>query len=120
MNNLQFEGRITVVLPKESGTSKAGKAWERVSFVVAEENTDYPNSMVFTCFKQEQFDNIVLGRNAVVKFDAKTREYNGKYYQDLTAFSVVSEKNAGDGSQAPTPPQDIEVFPVNEQDDLPF
>lgn len=121
MNNLQFEGTITAVLPKRSGTNKTtGKEWECASFVVSEEGTEYPNSMVFSCFKQEQFPSIVLGRKAIVKFDSKAREYNGKYYQDINAYSVTSEAIAGNGSQAPAPPENIEVFPVNAQDDLPF
>ena len=120
MNELIFNGRITIVSETKSGTSQAGKDWAKKDFIVTEQSGDYPNSMKFTCFKTEQFPNIVLGKDVSVKFDCKVREYESKYYQDISAYSVTLKEGQQLKAPQPAPIEPEPVLLVSNSDDLPF
>ena len=70
--SLSIKGRITKVLQLENGTSKAGKAWEKQSFVL-DTGAQYSPEV---CFSVE------------VAFNVSSREFNGKYYHNLDAYKI--------------------------------
>lgn len=43
-NEITFTGRVSVVLPVESGTSASGKSWSKQTIVITEEDVQYPIS----------------------------------------------------------------------------
>lgn len=94
MNELKFTGKITHILPVEKGTSKAGKDWQKLQFVVEEEKDQYPQSMVFTMMDSDKIDDFVkfkkVGANVEVSYNFSAREYNGKWYGDVKAWNVFS------------------------------
>lgn len=92
MNQFKFLGTITNILPTQSGTSQGGKDWQKLQFVVKEEKADYPQSMVFTMMDPKKIENFQkyekVGNAVEVSFNLSAREYNGKWYADITAWSV--------------------------------
>lgn len=52
-NNITFTGRVSAVLPVESGTSASGKSWSRQTIVITEEDVQYPGAIAVTLFKPE-------------------------------------------------------------------
>ena len=75
--------------------------------------------------------NIQLGETLTVSFDIDSREYNGRWYNDIRAWKV--DRNvAAPAAGAPVPPAGAPVPPLadpfsapqmpssNEADDLPF
>lgn len=113
---LKVVGKITKVLPPQSGTSKSGNAWTKQLFLVDNGET-YNNLFCFELFKDEKVQKFnqynKVGDQVEVEFNVNCNEYNGKYYTSLQAWKV-SKANANK----------IEVNnPVHvesEQDDMPF
>lgn len=100
---MEVTGTIVNVLPKQSGTSKAGKAWEKQEFVL-EVPGQYPKRILFATLGTEKIQrimpNLIQGQVRTVFFDIDCREFNGKYYNDVSAYSVQmprAQQNAPQG-----------------------
>ena len=106
--------KITKVNEVESGTSKAGKAWKKLTFV-GETQEQYNNLYAFELFGEEKVDSFVkynkVGDVVDVDFNVSTREWEGRYFTSLSAWKVF--KANAEASQVPSPADD----PAN---DLPF
>lgn len=105
--------KITKVLDTQSGTSKAGKEWSKLTFV-GETNEEYNNLYAFELFGQEKVENFnkfnKVGDIVNVEFNVSTREWEGRYFTGLSAWRI---DKAQEGTQSPA--QDD-----NGADDLPF
>lgn len=88
---MKIEGRLTKVLAKESGTSKAGKDWSKQSIVV-EQNGTYPKSVCVELGGKalEYFEKnpIKVGGSLECEVNVESREYNGRYYTSVNAWKV--------------------------------
>ena len=134
---MQITGRIKQALPSRSGTSKTGKSWYSQDFVIEEEGNRFNKSAVFTVFGEDKLRtfNIVVGSLYTVDFDIDAHEYQGRWYNKVTAFNVTALANQTDATTAPKqeqqtpssaflkpganfPPPPIEVKQTT--DDLPF
>ena len=119
---LKVTGHIIKVQDVESGTSKNGKEWQKLSFIV-DTKSEYNNIYSFEIFgsdKVEKFNKWNKeGSKVTVSFNVNCREYKGKFYTSLMAWNIFNEF-----SDAPTESEKIAVKPVLEpedsQDDLPF
>ncbi len=111
MNELKLTGEIVEILPKESGTSKAGKDWEKQSFVI-DLKTEFNNLIAFGIFGKEKVETFnkfnKVGKMVDVSFNASCREHNGKWYTNLDAWKVFTAEAVA------------EAVAVDESDDLPF
>lgn len=112
---MQVTGKITRIGKLEEGTSKAGKAWKKVTFVV-ETSDDYNNIYPFTIFGEEKVDKFLqynkVGYSVDVDFNISAREWQDKYFVDLQAWKVF--KAQGEASNQP------EMTEEEAGDDLPF
>ena len=92
MNTLQ--GRIVEILKEESGVSKAGKDWQKQDFVI-ETDGKYPKKVYFTMFNDKLTNLVKVGSEVEVSFSIESREYNGRWFTNINAFSVnlVSSKH---------------------------
>ena len=119
---LKVTGHIIKVQDVESGTSKNGKEWQKLSFIV-DSKSEYNNIYSFEIFgsdKVEKFNKWNKeGSKVTVSFNVNCREYKGKFYTSLMAWNIFNEF-----SDAPTESEKIAVNPVLEpedsEDDLPF
>jgi len=109
---MEVTGKITKVLEKQSGVSKADKEWVKLSFVL-ETNEAYNNLYCFEIFgteKVEQFEKYnKVGQDVKVDFNVSTNEWNGKYFTSLQAWKIFK----ADAEQQPAEAKEVE-------DDLPF
>jgi hypothetical protein len=95
MRDLSLKGEITKIAKLETGMSKAGKEWKKLGFVITTEG-EYPKDVYFTVFGEEKTANFMtynrVGQVVEVFFNINAREFNNKWYTDLGAWKVVSEK----------------------------
>ncbi len=122
---MKVTGKITTIKTKEQGTSKNGKAWSKVQFLL-ETDESYNNLYCFELFqmddqeeeKKKVVDNF-LKFNKVntivdVDFNVKTTEWKGKHFVSLSAWKVFKAE-AGTSVEIGT-----SVFDENASDGLPF
>ena len=99
---MEIKGKILKVLDKQSGTSKAGKEWVKLSFVIATED-EYNNLYCFDLFGTEKVENFEkynkVGQEVDVHFNVKCNEWEGKYYTSLDAWKIMSVKKE-EGNQS--------------------
>lgn len=124
---MEIKGKIIVVLPERGGVSQAGKEWMTQEYVL-ETQDRYPRKMMFSVFGRdriEQFD-IHLGEVITVKFDIDSKEYNGRWYNSITAYKVERENQQPVATEAPAvPPPSSDIFNQQQNDepkndDFPF
>ena len=138
---MEFQGRIKKVLPLRSGTSQRGE-WQALPFIFEffEHETDrYADSVVLETFDTKVIENLKEGMEVVCGFGHRTREYEGKTYNELRLYKIESVKKAAVPQQqtqqtAAQPmqgaigqqlaPQAQTIYPPQNQeggdDDLPF
>ena len=116
--SLEITGKIGKFLDVQKGTSKAGKEWEKQSFIVKTEE-DYNNLYCFEVFGNEKVANLTkyqkVGDIVKVTFNVSTNEWKDKYFTSLAAWRI--EKAGGVINDVPTGEQ-----PKSEDsdNDLPF
>lgn len=89
---MEIEGRIIYTSPVARGVSQAsGKAWARQTAVL-ETHGQYPRKCAFTVLGDERIDRFAMtvGEECRVSFDIDAREYNGRWYNDITAWNVTA------------------------------
>ena len=109
---MEVTGVIKQILDVEQGTSKAGKEWKKLNFVLESKDGEYTNTICFDVFGEEKVDNFVkfnnVGDNVTVSFNVSSREYNEKWYTQTSAWMV--KKNTSE----------TETKLEEAKDDLPF
>ena len=86
---MEVKGKIIQKLEPVSGTSKAGNAWNKQEYVL--ETLDaYPKKVFFDFFgeRANQYP-LEVGDIITLSFDIESREYNGRWYNDIRAWRVT-------------------------------
>ena len=116
---LELEGRVASLLPEQSGNGARGE-WFRAGFIIRTEG-EYPRNVCFEVLGRERWERVrqYLREGGLVKvsFDVSSREWQGKWFTSLTAFSVQQAQSVQ--SPAPHQPQPLPQSQEN-SDDLPF
>jgi hypothetical protein len=103
---MTITGKVTHVLPEQTGTSKAGKDWSKAGFVV-EVPGEYPKSVAIETFG----DKVTLpqvGQDVTVSVNIESREWNGKWFTNVTAWKIDAN---GASEEAPVE-DDLESTPL--------
>jgi len=120
-------GEIIEILPTETGTSKAGKDWKKLTFAI-DTKEQYNNIIAFELFGDEKVDNFLkynsVGKTVDVEFNLSSNKWKDKYFTSASAWKVTKANDtqtaisqAAEVIDAAFPPADN----LNEpQDDLPF
>lgn len=100
--NVELTGTIVQKLPYEGGTSKAGKEWRKVVFIL-ETQEQYPRKVAISLLN-DNIDKIPVQVGAVVtaSLDIESREWNGKWFTEVRAWQVTYPQ-AQPVAQAPQP-----------------
>ena len=118
---MKVTGSITSIKAKETGTTKAGKAWSKVSFLLETEET-YNNLYCFDLFQMDEqedekkkvVDNFLkynkVGAGVDVDFNIKTSEWNGKHFTSLAAWKIFKAEGL----------KGCVAEPADDSDGLPF
>ncbi|MDR1155406.1 MAG: DUF3127 domain-containing protein [Bacteroidales bacterium] len=118
---MEIKGRLVKVLPVQTGQGRNGE-WKKQEFVIELEGT-YPRKVCISAWGDKvNAGSLVEGTMLNVFFDVESREFNGKWYTNLTAWKVEA---AGENQQAPPPVSPMDAYqPYTDmppmKDDLPF
>ena len=95
MANQVIEGVIVQILKPESGTSKAGKEWNKQEFVV-ETQEQFPKKVCFTLFgdKITLLNQFTEGMEVSVSYNLESRDFNNKWFHSVTCWKIEN-KNIG-------------------------
>ncbi len=110
---LEIEGKLVLLLDEQSGVGQAsGKAWRKQSFVIETEE-QYPKKIVFNAWNDtvDAVKTLKIGEKIRINFRVESREYNERWYTDLTAWRIVkiSEQAITGENQPPQqePPAEV-------------
>ena len=95
---MEFQGIVKKLLPVRSGVSqRTGNEWKSLPFIFEyyEHETDrYADSVVLETFDTNVIDNLKEGMEVRCGFSHRTREYDGKTYNELRLYRIESVKKA--------------------------
>ena len=133
---LELEGSIRKRMDVQSGTSARGP-WAKQEFILEFPDGNFTAQACFTAWGQDKVQELAKypdGSRVKVSFNLKSREYNGRWYNDLQIWRIAP---AGEVAQAPAPapayaaapaapayqapPPSLDDMPADTpEDDLPF
>ena len=133
---LELEGTIRQKMGVQSGTSARGP-WAKQEFVVDFPDGNFTSQACFTAWGQDkvqELDKYQVGDRVKVSFNLKSREFNGRWYNDLQIWRIAPAGEtqpaapayaqpaapAPAGNQAPAPTLDDMPADSGPEDDLPF
>lgn len=124
---MDLTGKVIKVLPPLSGKSaRTGETWNKYSFVLEVPNGQYSRKTVFTVFGKDKWDRmgVVEGGQYQVSFDIDAREFDGKWFNDVSAWKAVrldTQQAVPNAQPAPeTAPAPAAQEKKDDNDDLPF
>lgn len=124
---MDLKGKIIAVLPVKEGTSSRGP-WKSQEYVL-ETQEEYTQKAVFSIFGDEKINNahIQVGDMVEVSFNFKASNYNGRWFNALSAWRVHNfNKDVSPERSAPSPTPQPNTAPPKQPategsaDDLPF
>lgn len=124
---MDFKGKAIKICQIQEGTSARG-AWQKQDVIFETIGTQYPRKLCVTFFnKQDEVAKISINSDYNVVFEAESREFNGKWYTNLTARSISLIGLVQPSQVAPqaniTPAQDVSSNPYGpreNEDAMPF
>jgi hypothetical protein len=93
---MKLSGKITQVMPLQQGTSQQGAQWRKLTIVVMEDDASiaYPNTMLFDLFNDKIPETaLTAGQHVDVHFGVRTREYNGRIYNDVNVVKFTIQNS---------------------------
>lgn len=124
---MDFKGKVIMVMPVTTGTSKAGKPWSKQDFVVETVGSQYPKKAALTLWGEDKINQYDLqpGLEATFHIELESREYNGRWYTEARAWKIewtaegARPLQTGTSSYKAPEPKQENAFD-NMSDDLPF
>ena len=120
---MEITGKVVHAMEMRSGVSqRTGNPWASRDYVL-EIPGQYPKHFVFTVFGEDRIKQFALRKDeeVTIKFDVDANEYQGKWYNKVTAYDVVraGQQPVAQQAAAPFPPAQPEQGDGS-ADDLPF
>lgn len=111
----KVSGKMYQVIPEISG-SKGDKVWVKQLFVI-ETSGQYPKKIAFTAWNDKCDLIPKVGTEVTVSYNPESREYNDKWYTDLSVFDIAVSGE----KKAPVKKEPVKTgLKMDEEDDLPF
>jgi|TARA_Y100000310_G_scaffold341551_1_gene441045 hypothetical protein len=91
---MNVKGTIETILDIETGTSKAGKEWQKQSIVI--NNGDQYNPLLCIGFFGDKVDILKgkkVGDKVDVSINISSREFKGKYYTQVDGWKISEASN---------------------------
>ena len=105
---LELEGTLRQKMGVQSGTSARG-AWAKQEFILEFPDGNFTSQACFTAWGQDkvaELDKYQVGDRIKVSFNLKSREYNGRWYNDLQIWRL-SPAGAAQQPAAAAPAQPV-------------
>ena len=105
--NVELTGTIVQRLPYEGGTSKAGKEWRKVVFIL-ETQGQYPRKVAISLLN-DNIDKyaIQVGKVVTANLEIESREWNGKWYTEVKAWQITYPQGKPVATHVATSPQPV-------------
>ena len=106
---MEFQGRVKQILPLRSGVSqRTGNEWKALPFIF--EYFEYPtdrtaDTVLLETFDEKVINNLKEGMEIRCGFGHRTREYEGKTYNEIRLYKIESVRAAQQAPQAANAPQ---------------
>ena len=100
---MEIQVKIVNVLPVQTFTSsKTGNSYSKYTFI-GETAGQYPKKIAFTVMGEDKFNGmgIVVDGTYTVSFDVESREWNGKWFTEASAWKAVRIDGAQGQQSAP-------------------
>ena len=100
---MEIQVKIVNVLPVQTFTSsKTGNSYSKYTFI-GETAGQYPKKISFTVMGEDKFNGmgIVVDGTYTVSFDVESREWNGKWFTEASAWKAVRIDGAQGQQRAP-------------------
>lgn len=115
---MQFQGRIYKIFPVQTGTSQRGE-WSRMDFIFEffESPTDRYADRVLLSIMNDRIKEFDLheGDEVIIGFGHNTREYQGRYFNDVRLYHFEKVVRKGQGQQPAAQPQSTVAQPQQAQ-----
>ena len=88
---LEIEGTLAQKLPVQSGNSARGP-WAKQEFILEFPDGNFTAKACFPAWGQEKVQDLgkyQVGDKVKVSFNLKSREYNGRWYNDLQIWKIA-------------------------------
>lgn len=105
---MQVKGKIIAEQPMKSGVSASGKEWKSKQYVIeVGVIKDIPKRVAFDVLGDniESF-NLTIGLSYTLELDVQAREWNGKWFNSVTAWKCQPDAPA----QQTAPQQSVPTF----------
>ena len=114
---MQFQGRIYKLFPVQSGTSQRGE-WTKQDFIFEyfEQPTDRYADRVLLSIMNDRIKDYDLheGDEVIIGFGHNTREYQGRYFNDVRLYHFEKVKQVGNtDAQAAQPSPAMPTAPAS-------
>ena len=124
---MELTGKITTILPLQSGIGKNGNEWKKQEIIIQTEE-QYPKSICITLWGNTISNNIKQDNKIKASVDIESREFNGKWYTTVKAWKIesLSASNEVEKNFNEAPPlrgdEDLDAYFGNERkdDEMPF
>lgn len=92
---MEIEGKVVRIMPEQRGISKKGDEWIAKEYVIEVADEKYPYTVAVTVKSAENINkfNIQLGSMVSARCNVSSREYNGRWYHSIVAWSVFTKKD---------------------------
>lgn len=132
---MEVKGTVVKSLGLTNGTAKNGNQWSKGEILIeVKENPQYPKKAVLQNMKNaREFTSLTPGKEYTFKVEFESREYNGKYYTNISCYAWQeasgkgsSRKKAQSSEYANNPGDLASQFPqtpvggMNSNSDLPL
>jgi len=101
---LEITGKISQILPLETGESKNGQ-WKKQFFILDFMDGNYPKKVSISVWgdKTDSLRNMLPGSDVKVSFNVESREYNGRWYTDVKAWRIEAAGAVAPGTNGGAP-----------------
>lgn len=98
---MELEGTVIQDLPLQEGVSKAGNPWKKKEWIL-ETLGQYPRKVKVQFFGDRADTNrLEIGKTYIIGIDIESREFNGRWYTDVSGFSSRLAGNSAPQAAAP-------------------
>jgi hypothetical protein len=89
---MEIKGQVVAILPLESGITKAGKDWQKLTIVIEFNEGNYQKKLALSATKSEliqTLQNLKQGDSITASINLESREFNGKWFNSVNVWKVV-------------------------------
>lgn len=117
---MEIVGKVLQLGTLVEGNSPRGP-WKKQELII-ETQEQFPKKVCLMCWgdRVNEANSFFVGQTIKAQIRIESREFNGKWYTDVTAFRFDQEPAAEQPVAQPMPPMNEDYFASDNGDDLPF